>query len=283
MIHLITHTWSTIEVKKWEKSYEIFVINQDGDWSGIAKPPNLYITYDDKDTKIEILDSVSFIPKKEEIYNNFTSKKDQIFIIPDFGDVVVPDQSIVEINVTDKNDKEIQDLIDNTLSSGFGSSNDKNDKVVVIKDPIEFVSNKVYNDNEWTKFTADSKITLEGGNLNVVLPDDGETTIAIKNTDNIYLKINGNGTLKLESTDQTKTKYEIKGKSTISGETTIIVPEGSTSVKIDSIDLTETGITNVRDTSYNNVPLTVDSIQSRGIIKQYENRIFNHYSTIVHC
>ena len=191
----------------WPETYETFEIDQVGDWSGVTNSPKIYITYDTKKTDVKLPETFANFKVSQEEFYKYTSKSDQLMDDDNgYDDFVVPGQTVVEVDVSNKTNDEIQSIIDTTLSTGFNET-DKKDKVVDINKPIDFVSKKEYDDNEWTKFSSGSKITLESGNLNIILPDQGDISVEVKDADNIKLKINGKGTLNLNSTDQNKKSF----------------------------------------------------------------------------
>ena len=134
-----------------------------------------------------------------------------------------PTKEIIIINISDDADeKELNKTLSDILNTF-----DKNDEDDII---IGLNSNKIKfnSDLEENQFIKPVKektlIDFKGGNLNLILPDDGKVTVLLEQ-DDANLSLKGEGEIELEQTNQESTSITLNKNSKISGSVSIIVSE----------------------------------------------------------
>lgn len=180
---------------------------------------------------------------------------------PIITDVPIPVQTPMPENISfidipnDINEEKLNDiLLDKFDSMGDDESilnvvvinNDENSKKVPY--------NSTLKPNQYIKLGENTNIDLNGGNLNIILPENRKATVSINNDKDNKISIRGDGDLGIEFQPESKSKsININSNSEINGSLTITVPDDTESFEIDSIDLSSKSSIKVKKEKSNEV------------------------------
>lgn len=180
---------------------------------------------------------------------------------PIITDVPIPVQTPMPENISfidipnDINEEKLNDiLLDKFESMGDDEgiinvvviNNDENSKKVPY--------NSTLKPNQYIKLGENTIIDLNGGNLNIILPENRKAIVSINNDKENKISIRGDGDLGIEFQPESKSKsININSNSEINGSLTITVPDDTESFEIDSIDLSSKSSIKIKKEKSNEV------------------------------
>lgn len=226
---------------------------------------------------IDVSKNIVFVPEISSSLNEESSYIDdltssEIEIIPPTNDpnntnvpISTPIPEIIDsINISnDINENQLDDMLKDKFNK-LGNDKD-NIKIVIINhedDNQKVPFNSDLDENQYIKLDKGVNIDFIGGNLNMILPDNGKTTVILNNDKQNKISIKGDGELEIEfSSDSQSNFINLNSNSQINGSFVITVPDKTESLTIDSIDLTsESSIIAKKENSNEKVKFTVKNL-----------------------
>lgn len=282
--------WSD-EVEEMEKTHSINLIKK-GEWPVGLSKPKIIINADEKIFNVntnEIEDVANIVKNPDEIETtnsnqeettnsnneettNSNQSEDQLdtslsnvdqstitsdpFIVPD---TVFKEDEIKPVEIDDF--QKANEAILNTFNNEDSVWSDEKDHVVqIIGENINIPLNLDMKDNQFISLPSGSTIVLEGGNLNVVIPNKDDILIIKADTsNNINVSIKGGGKIQIKPQDAGSSKpIHLNSNCQLNSSLSIEVNDDD----VDSITIDSISIFKVNE----NEPISIQSTNSNGPI-----------------